>query len=201
MKTVTLEQFLTFSTYWLDEEDSKERLREIGLRENEWTALDVLALEEVSADDRLWTVLREDFLSKNTLYEFALLCAEHTLTIAKVTNERCWNAIKVKRAWVRGEASDDELDTARHAAKTAAWAASQGATQDTALYVALVATCDAAWNAAWAAAWVTAWVAAQDASRVAERKVKRRKGYSHERAWQVETLKRLIVEEEKYANN
>ena len=174
MKTVTLEKFLTFEPCWLEEEGGEERLREIGLRKNEWTALDVLALEEEIADDRLWAVLREDFLSKNTLYEFALLCAEHALTIDKVTDERCWNAIKVKRAWLRGEASDDELAAAR----TAAW------------YAAGVAR-----YAARAAAWYSAWDAALDAAWVAERKVKGRKGYSHERAWQVETLKQLIMED------
>ena len=64
------------------------------------------------------------------------------------TDERCWNAIKVERAWMCGEASYDELATAQ------------------------------------AAAW--------DAQRVKERK-----GYSHERAWQIKTLKRLIAENEK----
>lgn len=190
MKTVKLEKLLTFNTYWLDEEDSKERLREIGLRKNEWTALDVLALEEVSADDRLWTVLREDFLSKNTLYEFALLCAEHTLTITKVTDKRCWDAIKVKRAWIRGEATDDELDTACDAAQTAAWDALQTVAWDTAW--------DAAQAAARAAARTepryTVWAVVLVAADVA-RRAKGRKGYSHEIAWQVETLKRLITEE------
>ena len=192
MKTVTLEQFLTFNPCWLDEEGGEARLREIGLRKNEWTALDVLALEEVSADDRLWAVLREDFLSKNTLYEFALLCAEHALTIAKVTDKRCWNVIKVKRAWMRGEASDDELDTARVAARYAARDAARYAANDAAWAAVWASVQDAAQDAAQAAAWVVAWYAAWAAAR----KVKGRKGYSHERAWQIETLKWLIMEAE-----
>ena len=163
---------MTFNPCWLDEEGGEARLREIGLRKNEWTALDVLALEEVSAGDRLWAVLREDFLSKNTLYEFALLCAEHALTIAKVTDERCWNVIKVKRAWMHGEASDDELDTAWAAARDAEWVVARVLARD------------------------VEWVVASYAAGVA-RKVKGRKGYSREIAWQVETLKRMIVENEK----
>ena len=175
MKTVTVEKFLTFKPCWLDEEGGEERLREIGSRKKEWTAMDVLELEEVIAEDRLWAVLREDFISKNIIVEFACLCAEHALTIDKVTDERCWNAIKVKRAWMRGEASYDELAAAR----TAAW------------YAAGVAR-----YAARTAAWYSAWDSALDAAWVAERKVKGGKGYSHERAWQIETLKRLIVENE-----
>ena len=178
MKTVTLERFLTFNPCWLEEVGGEERLREIGSRKKEWTALDVLALEEVSAGDRLRAVVREDFISKNVLFEFALLCAEHALITAKVTDERCWNAIKVKRAWMCGEASDGELVAARAAARAAAG--------------------DAAWAVAWYAAdaaWASAWDAADAAD--AARKIKGREGYSHERAWQIETLKRMIVENEK----
>ena len=120
MKTVTLEQFIKFKPCWLKEEGGEERLREIGSCKKEWTALDVLALDEVSAEDRLWAVLHEDFLSEKTMHEFALLCAERALITAKVTDERCWDAIKVKRAWVRGEASDAELVAARVAAWVAA---------------------------------------------------------------------------------
>ena len=76
---------------------------------------------------------------------------------------------------MRGEASYDELAAAR----TAAW------------YAAGVAR-----YAARTAAWYSAWDSALDAAWVAERKVKGGKGYSHERAWQIETLKRLIVENE-----
>lgn len=190
MKTVTLEQFIGFNPCWIEKEGGEERLREIGSRKKEWTALDVLALEEVIAEDRLWAVLREDFMSKNMLYEFALLCAKHALITAKVMDERCWNAIKVKRAWMCGEASDGELVAAR--------AAARGAALDAA---------DAAWTAAWSAewsaagdavdaAWAAAWFAAD-----AARKIKRREGYSHERAWQIETLKRLIAENEKELKN
>ena len=190
MKTVTLEQFLTFNPCWLEEEGGEERLREIGSRKKEWTALDVLALEEVRAEDRLWAVLREDFMSKNGLYEFALLCAKHALITAKVTDERCWNAIKVKRAWMCGEASDGELVAARAAARAAAREAARAAARDAARDAARAA----AWDAA-DAAWASAWDAADAAD--AARKIKGREGYSHERAWQIETLKRMIVENEK----
>ena len=84
------------------------------------------------------------------------MCAEHALTMAKVTDKRCWNTIKVKRAWMRGEASDDELDAARYAA----WVAARDAARDAA-----DATWYAAQDAVWYAVWYAAWVAARDVKR------------------------------------
>ena len=112
MKTVTLKQFLTFGPCWLNTESGRERLERIAARKKEWTALDVLRLpdKKVSPKDKLWAVLREEFIDARTLHEFACICAERALTLAGVTDERCWNAIKAKRAWLRGEISDDELD-------------------------------------------------------------------------------------------
>lgn len=187
MKTVTLEQLIGFEPCWLLEKVIDERLWEIGSRKNEWTALDVLALDEVSAEDRLWAVLREDFLDKNIIVEFACLCAERALTMAGITDDRCWNAIKVKRAWMRGEASDNELAAVR----ASAWDAARAAAHDAAWAAVWASVQDAAQDAARAAAWAAAYDAVD-----AARKVKGRKGYSHERAWQIETLKRLIVENE-----
>ena len=82
------------------------------------------------------------------LHEFACRCAERALTNANVTDERSWNAIKVKRAWLKGEATDKELaaawEAAREAAREAAWAAASAA--------AWAAARDAARDAAWEAA-------------------------------------------------
>ena len=159
-KTVTLEQFLTFGPCWLKDEGGRKRLERIAARKKEWTALDVLRLpdDEVSHRDKLWAVLREDFIDERTLHEFACICAERALTLAGVTDERCWNAIKAKRAGLRDEISDDELDAARSAARAAAWDAASAAASA------------AAWAAEWVAAWAAAWAAARDASSAAERK-------------------------------
>ncbi len=48
-----------------------------------------------------------------TLHEAACYFAERALKIAKVTDKRYWNVIKVKRLWLKGKASDKELVTAR----------------------------------------------------------------------------------------
>ena len=51
------------------------------------------------------------------LHEFACCCAERALKKAKVKDERCWNAIKTKRLWLKGKATNKELA----AAGAAAW--------------------------------------------------------------------------------
>ena len=71
------------------------------------------------------------------LHEFACDAAEGALLLADVTDRRSWVAIEVKRAWLRGEATDKELAAARDAARAAAWDAERAA----------------AWDAARASAW------------------------------------------------
>lgn len=200
MKTVTVEQLIEFEPCWLWEKVIDERLWKIGSWMKEWTAMDVLALEEVSADDRLRAVLREDFLDKNIIVEFACLCAERALAIAGVTDKRCWNAVNVRRSWIRGEASDNELasvldvewyaerPTEFDEAQDAAWYAARDAAQCDSRDTALAAALEEVRTAEWYAVRDVEW----DAINVEQNKV-----YNAERAWQIETLKRLIVENEK----
>lgn len=108
------------------------------------------------------------------LHEFACWNAEQALLQAgHEPDPRSWTAIKVKRKWLKGEATDEELDAARDAA----WAAEREAsyvTSDVALAAASAATRDAAWDAAW------------DAARAAERD------------WQNAELTRMLEEEIDY---
>ena len=122
MKTVTYEQFLEFKPCWLGD-GRAEKLAKIGARKKEWTAVDILKLRGVSIEDKFWAVLREEFIEAPVLHEFACRCAERALTSAKATDERSWTAIKVKRLWLKGEATDAELAAAWGAAGDAAWAA------------------------------------------------------------------------------
>jgi hypothetical protein len=73
------------------------------------------------------------------LHEFACDVAEEALALAGNPDPRSVASIAAKRAWLRGEISDSELDAAR----------------------------DAAWDAARAAARAAAWDAAWDAARAA----------------------------------
>lgn len=136
------------------------------------TALDILRLSRVPAADRLWLVLREDFVDAPMLHEFACRCAERALTQAGVTDRCSWDAIEAKRGWLRGNVSDEEL----HAARDAALHAARDAALD--------AERDAAWYAAWYAARSAALAAALAAARGAEQK------------WQIDELSRMLIEVE-----
>jgi hypothetical protein len=99
------------------------------------------------------------------LHLFACWCAEDALKDAKIADERSWNAIKVKKLWVDGKATDDELDAARVAARVAAGVAAGDDARVAARLAAGVAAGDAARVAARLAAGVAAGVAARDAAR------------------------------------
>jgi len=100
------------------------------------------------------------------LHEFACRCAERALKRASVKDQRCWDAIEMKRLWVRGEATDEELNAAKDTASTAAW--------------------DAARVAAWAAAGYAASTAARNEAWCTDRAL--------ERDWQEAELVKLVCE-------
>jgi hypothetical protein len=146
MKTVTVEQFKSFRPCWLETAEGRAKLARIAAIRDEWTALDVLNLPDVSADDKLWSVLREEFIDAPILHEFACRCAEYALSFADNPDPRSIAAIEAKRKWLRGEITNKEL----YAADAAAWDAADAAAWD------------AAWNAAWNAARAAAWDAAME---------------------------------------
>ena len=152
MKTVTVEQFKSFRPCWLETAEGREKFARIAAIRNEWTALDVLNLPDVSAQDKLWSVLREEFIDAPILHEFACRCAEYALTFVREPDSRSIAAIEAKRKWLRGEISNDDL-TAAWAARAAAWAADAAAraAADAAARAAADAAARAA-DAAWAAA-------------------------------------------------
>ena len=169
MKTVTVEQFRNFGPCWLETVEGRGKFARIAAIKNEWTALDVLNLPDVSVQDKLWSVLREEFIEAPILHEFACRCAEYALSFVESPDPRSIAAIEAKRKWLRGEITDAELAAARVAARVAA----RIAAQDVAWVIARVMAQDAAWAAArhivWSAAndaaldiACAAWVAASD---------------------------------------
>ena len=167
MKTVTYEEFLDFRPCWMDKKGGTARVKAYFDRfGGSMTALDILNLDDVSTEDKLQAVLREEFIPATILHEFACVCAEYALTLVDNPDPCNVKAIEVKRAWMQGEATDKELDTARGAAcaaakkaartaeaRTAARAArtAAAAARDTASVAASAAGRKAAWAAAWAA--------------------------------------------------
>ena len=166
MKTVTLEQFKGFNPCWMETKEGAERLERIGKIKAEWTALDVLDLADVSAEEKLWAILREEFIDAEILHEFACRCAEYALSYVDNPDPRSVAAIEAKRKWIRGEITGKELDAARYAASAAASVAAWDAARDAALAAAWAARAAewAAENAARDAALAAAW-AARDAAR------------------------------------
>ena len=153
MKTVTPEQFKEFGPCWLETAAGRKRYARVAAMRDEWSALDVLALDGVSNKDKLWAVLREEFIDAPVLHEYACRCAEYALTFVREPDSRSIAAIEAKRKWLRGEISNDDLT----AAWDAAWAAYDAA------YDAARAAANAARAAARAAAWDAAWSAADAA--------------------------------------
>ena len=160
MKTVTVEQFKSFRPCWLETAEGRADFARIAAIRDEWTALDVLNLPDVSAADKLWSVLREEFIDAPILHEFACRCAEYALSFADKPDPRSIAAIEAKRKWLRGEIKDKELRAARDAAGAAAWDAARAAAWD----AARAAARDAARAAARAAARDAAWAAARAAA-------------------------------------
>ena len=179
MKKITYKQFLEFEPCYLEDPGKRELMDSIAARRGRWSALDILALDEIPPADRLWAVLREELIDAPILHELACRCAERALSRIENPDPRSLRVIEVKRAWLRGKATDEELAAAQDAARAArhaTWAAAEAA------------ALDSAEAAAWAAARYAVLAAAKDAAFIA--------GYymcrDHEFERQAEDLKGML---------
>jgi len=86
------------------------------------TALDILRLEEMPCENRLWVVLRPEILDDKTLRWFAIWCARRSQPW--LTDPRSINAIDVAEKFASGNATEEELVAARRYA-FAAWKATK----------------------------------------------------------------------------
>lgn len=127
---------------------------------SEWDALKVVNLPNIKAENKLFTVLDENFLPKKLLYEFACRCAEWALSFVENPPPSAIKAISVKRKWVTGEATNAELDDARFALEDALRGESCGLPK----YVKRAMDCvlsQTSWGeTAWRTAWNTHYTAA-----------------------------------------
>jgi hypothetical protein len=98
-----------------------------------------------------------------TLHEFACWSAEQVLHLAGDAEPVCRQAIEIKRRWLRGEATSEELDAARVAVRVAARAASGDVVRVAARAAVRAAGDDTAWDVAGDAAAAAARAAARDA--------------------------------------
>ena len=184
MKTITYEDFVSFKPCWLEDDENREehadQLERYRAMRDEWSALDIMRLDDVAADDRLWLVLREELIDAHILHEFACRCADRAIARIGKPDSRSVAAIEAKRKWLRGECSDEELAAASDAASDAAWDAARAAARVAAMAAARATERGAAWAAARVAARAAANDAASDAARAAER------------AWQIAELMRML---------
>lgn len=180
LNTVTYEQVLDMHPCWLETEEGCRRLKRYSDRlGGKATALDILRLNRIPADDRIWITLREEFIPAPILDEFACRCAERALSHIDNPDPRSVAGIAAKRQWLAGIITDEELDLAWEAAWDAervaipadaqlAACAAEHATRSIARYAAWTSSQNAARAAAWNTVWNTAWNAAYDAERKAQ---------------------------------
>lgn len=147
-----------------------------------FTALDILAIDGMSLGSKLYIVVRGDLAGDKALHEFACRCAERALSRIEHPDPRSVAPIEAKRKWMRGKISDGEMEYAYKAADNAAWDA-LNAMGDTAEAAACAAACASHLNDAYAADWGAEWSACSSE-------------YDAERAWQVETLTKMVKEAE-----
>jgi hypothetical protein len=175
MKTITIDEIIALeprSAY------PPERIRALAGGKEHWSALEILAWEDIPAEHRLRLVHREELINAPLLHEAACRYAERALARLPEPDPISVDLLALKRRWVRGEVSDEELAAARSAAVYAAVYATEAAAR--------YAARDAAWNAATDAARNAARYAATDAAQEA--------AWEAERESQVAILRGLLEE-------
>ena len=168
MNSVTVDQVLAWSPCY-----SREKIESLFAGREAVTAAGILDLP-ISVNDRLWAVLREQLIPAAILHEFACRVAENALKAAGDSDPRSVAAIAAKRAWLRGEISDQDLSAAR----SAAWDAVR----------------DAATEAARKAAWAAAWIAKEAAREASwEAAYEQARSAAKEAAWGATRKTQLLI--------
>lgn len=83
------------------------------------TALDLLAMEQIPAHDRLWVVLRDEVIDAQTLRLYAAWCARQVAHLNP--DPRVTKACDVAERFALGQAAREELEAASGAAWAASW--------------------------------------------------------------------------------
>jgi hypothetical protein len=148
---------------------------------------------KLSYANKLWVLLHEEFIPEKELHLLACRYAERALRrereAGREPDARSWEVLRVKRRWVAGRATDEELEAAE---AEAAWAARTAAAEAWAAWRE-----EAAWAAARAAAWAAwraaAWAAWRaEAARAAARAAAWAAWREEESKWQYHAALRVI---------
>lgn len=85
------------------------------------TILDILKDDRIPDEDKIWAATRKGILDDKTLRLFACKCVREVWNL--LTDERSRNAVEVAERYANGQATDEELASAKAAARYAAYAA------------------------------------------------------------------------------
>jgi len=155
-------------------------LRSLGKTKADDDPLSILAiLESNGLDDAIWCLRAVEGCEKK-IRLYTVWCARQVQHL--MTDQRSLNALDVAEAFANGQATKEELDAAREAAKDAAGAAAWDAAGDAAWEAARAAR-DADREAAWAAA-LAAGDAACDAALAAREAARAARDADREAAWE-----------------
>lgn len=112
------------------------------------TPLEIARCEVIKPDHRLWILLREEIIPEMELHKLGCKFAERALRRERKAGREphpdSWKAVKIKRLWIKGKATDKELDAAHRVACIAARRVPSNVTRS------------AARSAARCAAWIVA---------------------------------------------
>ena len=113
LPVVSNDELKKIESQWFKTVRGIEQFKQMSAKRKLWNAFDVLELTDMKAKDKLHTLLRPDFLPTLMIHEFGCQCAELAIGLVYVPDERSLNAIRMKRLWMEGLATDFELATAR----------------------------------------------------------------------------------------
>lgn len=104
---------------------TRDRVKRLFGRRRRLNVLDVLALREVPAEDRVWAALHAELIPIRGLHTLACRITNRAMRLIykagyRVDGRSC-EAVRVKRRWLCGTATDAELEAAGLAADRA-WA-------------------------------------------------------------------------------
>lgn len=128
--TVTIAQVIAWEPCGLNGKDdgcnyTPARIRQLFAGRDTLTAGDIANLD-ISTEDKLWAILRSEFLTSTQLHSLACDFAEHVIHLCG-DGPYPARVIAAKRAWLCGEINDEELIAAGAAAGAAAEAAAWSA--------------------------------------------------------------------------
>jgi len=175
MKAVTVDQVMAWEPC---QEYTRERVEALFAGREALTAADIVNLVDIPALDKMFAILHPEFLTEQQAHYLACDFAETALPAFErlfPTDTAPRLAVEAKRAWIRGEISDEELIAARAAAR--ARVRELDTTRNTgefdmaryAAWKSILAVSHAAsvindritWKSAWSVATNTAWLAAR----------------------------------------